>query len=210
MWNKIKSLFKTYLITGLLVLLPLALTFWILNALLRSMEALIGDPIQQYLDIYIPGMGIILLLCLILLVGIFARNLIGKKLGQIGEKILKKIPLVSNIYSSFKQLVNTIFMQGKGNFRGVVLVEFPRKEIYSLGFITGTAVGEVQRLTQERVVNVFIPTTPNPTSGWFVLVPEKQITYLKMTVEEGLKMIISGGMVTPPDHEASLTQETKG
>ncbi|MEK6777919.1 MAG: DUF502 domain-containing protein [bacterium] len=209
MWNKIKSLFKTYLITGLLVLLPLALTFWILNALLRSMEALIGDPIQRYLDIYIPGMGIILLLCLILLVGIFARNLIGKKLGRIGERILKKIPLVSNIYSSFKQLINTIFMQGKGNFRGVVLVEFPRKGVYSLGFITGTALGEVQRLTQEKVVNVFVPTTPNPTSGFFMLIPEQDIIFLKMTVEEGLKMIISGGMVTPPDRGDSQPHETE-
>ncbi len=209
MQNKIKTLLKTYFITGLLVLLPLALTFWILKALLQSMEHLIGDPIQQYLDIYIPGMGIILLVCLILLVGIFAKNLIGRKLGHLGERILHKIPLVRNIYTSFKQLVNTIFMQGTDNFRGVVLVEFPRKEVFSLGFITGTAFGEVQRLTREKVVNVFIPTTPNPTSGFFVLVPEKQITYLKMTVEEGLKMIISGGMVTPPDREVTLPPESK-
>ncbi|OIP63488.1 MAG: hypothetical protein CO150_04685 [Nitrospirae bacterium CG_4_9_14_3_um_filter_53_35] len=209
MKNKIKSLLKTYFITGLLVLLPLALTFWILNALLRNMEALIGDPIQQYLEIYIPGMGIMLLICLILLVGIFARNLIGRKLGHLGEMILNKIPLVRNIYTSIKQLINTLFLQGKDNFRGVVMVEYPRLGTYSLGFITGESRGEVQRITNEIIVNVFIPTTPNPTSGFLLLFPEKDIIHLHMTVEEGLKMIISGGMITPPDREVALPPGSK-
>jgi len=209
MKNKIKSLLKTYFITGLLVLLPLALTFWILNALLRNMEALIGDPIQQYLEIYIPGMGIMLLICLILLVGIFARNLIGRKLGHLGEMILNKIPLVRNIYTSIKQLINTLFLQGKDNFRGVVMVEYPRLGTYSLGFITGESRGEVQRITNKIIVNVFIPTTPNPTSGFLLLFPEKDIIHLHMTVEEGLKMIISGGMITPPDREVALPPGSK-
>jgi len=209
MKNKIKSLLKTYFVTGLLVLLPLALTFWILNALLRNMEALIGDPIQQYLEIYIPGMGIMLLICLILLVGIFARNLIGRKLGHLGEMILNKIPLVRNIYTSIKQLINTLFLQGKDNFRGVVMVEYPRLGTYSLGFITGESRGEVQRITNEIIVNVFIPTTPNPTSGFLLLFPEKDIIHLHMTVEEGLKMIISGGMITPPDREVALPPGSK-
>jgi uncharacterized membrane protein len=199
MLKKFRAFLKAYFITGILVLLPLALTFWILKALLQSMERLIGDPLQQYLHIYIPGIGIILLICLILLVGIFARNFIGKKLGQLGEKILSKIPLVRNIYSSIKQLIYTIFAQGKSNFRGVVLVEYPRRGAYSIGFITGETRGEVQQITNGTMVNVFIPTTPNPTSGFFILFPETEIKLLHMTVEEGLKMIISAGMVTPKE-----------
>ncbi len=206
MLKKIRNFLKAYFITGLLVLLPLALTFWILKILLRGTERLIGDPIQRYFEIYIPGMGIILLAALILLTGIFARNLIGRKLGRLGEKILGKIPLVRNIYNSIKQMVNTIFMQGKGNFRGVVLVEYPRRGAYSLGFITGETSGEVQHITNKTMVNVFIPTTPNPTSGFFILFPEKDVKMLNMTVEEGLKMIISAGMVTPP--ERSVAQAT--
>ncbi len=210
MLKKIRGYLRAYFITGLLVTLPLGLTYWILKVLLQSMESLIGNPIQRYLDIYIPGMGIILLISLILLVGIFARNFIGRKLGGLGEKVLHKIPLVRNIYTSIKQIVTTVFMQGKSNFRGVVLVEYPRLGIYSLGFITGDSTGQVQRITKDKMVNVFVPTTPNPTSGFFILFPEQDIILLNMTVEEGMKMLISAGMVTPPDRMIPPVEESKG
>jgi uncharacterized membrane protein len=155
-------------------------------------------------------MGIILLISLILLIGIFARNFIGKKLGGLGEKILNKIPLVRNIYTSIKQIVTTIFMQGKSNFRGVVLVEYPRRGAYSVGFVTGDTKGQIQRITEDNLVNVFVPTTPNPTSGFFILFPENDITLLNMTVEEGMKMIISAGMVTPPDRILPPVEESNG
>jgi uncharacterized membrane protein len=131
MQKGIKGLLKTYFITGLLVTLPLGLTYWILKVLLQSMEKLIGDPIQRYLDIYIPGMGIILLICLILLIGIFAKNFIGRKLGEWVEKILRKIPLVSNVYAWIKELINTIFHRGKSSFQEVVLVEYPPPATFS-------------------------------------------------------------------------------
>jgi uncharacterized membrane protein len=210
MLKRIRSYLRTYFITGLLVTLPLGLTYWILKVLLQSMESLIGNPIQRYLDIYIPGMGIILLISLILLIGIFARNFIGRKLGGLGEKILNKIPLVRNIYTSIKQIVTTIFMQGKSNFRGVVLVEYPRRGAYSVGFVTGDTKGQIQRITEDNLVNVFVPTTPNPTSGFFILFPENDITLLNMTVEEGMKMIISAGMVTPPDRILPPVEESNG
>ncbi|MDX1763493.1 MAG: DUF502 domain-containing protein [bacterium] len=197
MLTKIRGVLKKYFITGLLVTLPLGLTYWILKVLLQSMERLIGNPIQRYLEIYIPGMGIILLVTLILLIGILARNLIGKKLGQLGETMLHKIPLVRPIYKFVKQLVNTVFMQDQARFNGVVLVEYPRLGIYSVGFVTGEARGEVQDVTDETLVNVFIPTTPNPTSGFYLLFPKEQVTYLNLTAEEGAKLIISAGMVTP-------------
>ena len=196
--KRLRNYLKITFLTGLLVLLPLALTYWILKAMLQGMERLIGDPLQRYLQVYIPGMGIILLVVLILLIGMLARNLIGRKLGALGEAVLRRIPLVRNIYASIKQLVNTIFLQGKSNFRGVVLVEYPRKGIYSLGFITGETKGEVQAAAPGRLLNVFVPTTPNPTSGYFILFPEEEVTHLRMSVEDGLKMIISAGMVTPP------------
>ena len=197
MLKTIRGVLKKYFITGLLVTLPLGLTYWILKVLLQSMERLIGNPIQRYLEIYIPGMGIILLLTLILLIGILARNLIGKKLGQLGEMMLHKIPLVRPIYKFVKQLVNTVFMQDQARFNGVVLVEYPRRGIYSIGFVTSETRGEVQAVTEETLLNVFIPTTPNPTSGFYLLFPKEQVTYLNMTPEEGAKLIISAGMVTP-------------
>jgi len=199
MTKKIRGLLKKYFIAGILVTLPLGLTYWILKILLPPVERLIGYPIQRYLKIYIPGMGIILLVCLILLIGIFASNFFGKKLGQIGERILDKIPLVRIIYKFIKQLVNTLFSQGQANFKGVVFVEYPRKGIYSIGFLTSESRGEVQSIAEEKLVNVFIPTTPNPTSGFFLIFPEKDVTILNMTVEEGLKMIISAGMITPAE-----------
>ncbi len=197
MFKRIGHFFKTYFITGLLVTLPLGLTYWILKVLLQSMERLIGNPIQRYFEIYIPGMGIILLVCLILLIGIFARNLIGRKLGNLGESLLDKIPLVRPVYRFVKHLVNTIFMQGQENFKGVVLVEYPRRGIYSIGFVTSEVRGAVKQVTEIDMVNVFIPTTPNPTSGFYLIFPKEDVTFLDLTIEEGAKIIISAGMVSP-------------
>lgn len=209
MLKKIGGVLKKYFVTGLLVTLPLGLTYWILKVLLQSMERLIGNPIQRYLEIYIPGMGIILLVTLILLIGILARNLLGRKLGELGEMVLHKIPLVRIIYRFVKQLVNTIFMQDKAKFAGVVLVEYPRRGAYSIGFVTGESRGEVQEVSDTTLLNVFIPTTPNPTSGFYILFPREEVTYLNMTVEQGLKLIISAGMVTPEETEGYPTQMFK-
>ncbi len=197
MLKRISHFFKTYFITGLLVTLPLGLTYWILKVLLQSMERLIGNPIQRYFEIYIPGMGIILLVCLILLIGIFARNLIGRKLGNLGENLLQKIPLVRPVYGFVKHLVNTIFMQGQQNFKGVVLVEYPRRGIYSIGFVTSEVRGAVKEELEAEMVNVFLPTTPNPTSGFYLIFPKEDVTFLNLTIEEGAKIIISAGMVSP-------------
>ncbi len=197
MFKRISHFFRTYFITGLLVTLPLGLTYWILKVLLQSMERLIGNPIQRYFEIYIPGMGIILLVCLILLIGIFARNLIGRKLGNLGERLLDKIPLVRPVYRFVKHLVNTIFMQGQQNFKGVVLVEYPRRGIYSIGFVTSEVRGVVKEVTDLDMVNVFLPTTPNPTSGFYLIFPKEDVTFLDLSIEEGAKIIISAGMVSP-------------
>ncbi len=120
---------------------------------------------------------------------------------------MRRIPLVSNVYSWIKELVNTIFRQGKSSFREVVLVEYPRRGSYTIGFITGDTYGEIPRVAGLKMVNVFLPTTPNPTSGYFLMFPESEVTKLEMTVDEGFKMIISAGIATPPDRAALPEQE---
>lgn len=192
---------KRYFITGLLVITPVWGTYLVLSTLLKFLEGFLGNFIKGFGRYYIPGMGIISLIISIFLVGFFATNLIGKKVISLWENLMIKVPLVRNIYTVFKQIVDTVSVQGRERFNRVVLVEFPRKGIYSMGFVTGVTRGEVQNLTDERVVNVFIPTTPNPTTGFLIFVPETNVIQLSMNVEDGMKMIISGGLYTPHNVE---------
>ncbi len=187
---------RRYLITGIVVILPAVVTIWVLWNLLAFIDGLArripGHPFEG-----IPGVGIILFFVFILLVGMFASNMLGRRMISFGEKIMTRIPFASKIYTAVQQ-ISTAFIGGKGTiFNKVVLVEYPRKGIYSLGFITSEATGEVQHLTAQQVVCVFIPTTPNPTSGLLVFVPKEELVYLKMSTEDGLKLVISGGVVTP-------------
>lgn len=192
-----KGYLKRYFITGLLVITPIWGTYLVLSTLLKFLEGFLGDFLKSMGRFYFPGMGIISLLILILLVGLIATNYFGRKVVSLWESLMTKVPLVRNIYTVFKHVVDTVSLQGKEHFRRVILVEFPRKGIYSMGFVTGITRGEVQDLTEERVVNVFIPTTPNPTTGFFLFVPENDIIPLSISVEDGMKMIISGGLYTP-------------
>ncbi len=160
-------------------------------------EGFLGDLLKRHLDFYIPGLGIVSLILLIFFIGVFATNFVGRKIFELWEYLLKGVPVVRNVYSVIKSIVDTVSLQGKQNFNRVVLIEFPRKGQFSLAFVTGTTQGEAQRVTQQNVVNVYVPTTPNPTSGYMLLVPEEDIIPLSMSVEEGMKMIISGGFYTP-------------
>ena len=153
---------------------------------------------DTYLPFHIPGLGLIATVVLIFIVGVLTQSLLGRKLFPIGEWVVSKIPVVRNIYLAIKQLVEAIFAQNSRGFKRVVLVEGPRKGIWIVGFLTGVTEGEVQDKTKERVVNVFVPTTPNPTTGLYLLVPEKDVITLDMTVEDAFKLIMSGGIVTPP------------
>ncbi|MBI5756519.1 MAG: DUF502 domain-containing protein [Nitrospirae bacterium] len=205
-----KGYLKRYFITGLLVITPIWGTYLVLSTLLSFLEGFLGDFLKDFGRFYLPGMGIVALLILIFSVGIIATNFIGKKMMALWEGILNKVPLVRNIYSVFKHIVDTISLQGKEQFKRVVLVEFPRDGVYAIGFMTGVTRGEVQKLTEEKVVNVFIPTTPNPTTGFFIFVPENKIMPLSMSVEDGLKMIISGGLYTPSYLKDIEQQSDKG
>ena len=192
-----KGYLKRYFITGLLVITPIWGTYLVLSTLLSFLEGFLGNFLKGS-KFYIPGMGIITLIVLIFLVGVLTTNFIGRKVMSLWERAMNRVPLVRSIYTVFKHIVDTLSLQGKEQFNRVVIIEFPRDGVYAMGFVTGVTHGEVQNLTKETVVNVFIPTTPNPTTGYFVFVPENKIIPLAMSVEDGMKMIISGGLYTPP------------
>jgi uncharacterized membrane protein len=196
---------RKYFFTGLLVLLPLVITIKLLLWGFAKTDAILGDLIYHYLHRYvgiqvrISGLGVIALLLVIILTGIFARNYLGKKLISAGEKFLGRIPLLNTIYNSTKQITEGLALSqsDKGAFRKVVLVEYPRRGVYSPGFLTGEAFDEVAEKTGLRLLSIFVPTSPNPTTGYLVFVPEEQVIFLEMSVEEGFKLLLSVGVIVP-------------
>ncbi|SJZ96223.1 DUF502 domain-containing protein [Selenihalanaerobacter shriftii] len=188
---------RNYLITGIIILLPLIVTIYIVTNIFSAVDGVLRPVVELIIGRSIYGLGFMLTLGVILGVGAIGTNVLGKRLIDYGEKILTKIPLVRNIYLTVQQLINALFLKNKTAFRKVVMIEYPRKGIYQVGFLTSQGMGEIQSNTDEEVINIFIPTTPNPTSGMLILVPKEDVTYLDMTVEEGLKLIISGGTVVP-------------
>jgi uncharacterized membrane protein len=197
---------RNVFITGLLITLPIALTWFILQFLLKNFDALspvftkiliqLGAPIPE--GYRIPFLGLVVTLLIVLMVGWFTTNFFGKKLFQIGETVIGKIPFVRRIYTGTKQVVSSIAEADTTAFRKVVLLEFPRRGLLAIGFVTGESRGEVQQMTQENMLNVFVPTMPNPTSGFLIFCPPDELTEVSMTIEEGIKYVVSGGIVTPP------------
>ena len=193
---------KKYIIAGLLVWLPFAATVVIVKLLIDLLDKTIlllppeWHPVAL-LGFSIPGFGIILALSILLLTGMLAANLFGRRFVEIWERILNKIPLVRSIYSSIKQISNTIFDPSGKSFRKVVMLQYPRKGLWSIGFLTNDNVGDEMSAVDDRLVAVFIPTTPNPTSGFIIMTRNDEITELDMGVEEGFKFIISMGVIIP-------------
>jgi len=198
------SALKRYLIAGILIWLPLGVTVLVVRLFIDMMDrTLLLLPVnyrpEALLGLSIPGFGILLALVIILITGMIAANLFGRRLVMLWEAFLSRIPLVRSVYSSVKQLAETVFSSNGQSFRKVLLLEYPRRGLWTLAFQTGTDVGEAQSRTGEDVINVYVPTTPNPTSGFFLMVPRQDVQVLDMSVDEGLKMIISMGVVVP-DH----------
>jgi len=209
--KRLKARVKNYFFTGLLVILPIYVTGYILWFLINGMDAVLKYVPQKYLpetylNVRIPGLGLILALILILIVGFLARNIVGSKIVHWTDRIVNRIPLARIIYVAIKQLLQGVFLPQTRAFRRVVMVEFPRQGVYSIGFLTGVSKGEVQNKTAKKVVNVFVPTTPNPTSGFFIMVPEDEVIPLSMSVEDAFKLIISGGIVSPSECNSSSTR----
>jgi uncharacterized membrane protein len=154
---------------------------------------------ETYIYLPIPGLGLIVVVLIVLFVGLITRNFVGRKMVHLGERIVDRIPLARVLYVGVKQLVEALILQKTKAFQKAALIEYPRKGIYAIAFITGESRGEVQHLTEKKMINVFVPTTPNPTSGFYILIPEDEITLLDMTVEEAFKLIVSGGIVSPAE-----------
>jgi uncharacterized membrane protein len=150
----------------------------------------------------LPGLGVLILLVFITLIGALTAGFLGRIVVNFGEQILSRMPVIRTVYSAIKQIIETVFKDQSNAFRHAVLVEYPRRGVWTIGFLTGTTEGEVQNLILEDVVNVYIPTTPNPTSGFLLYVPREDIQMLHMSVEEAVKMVISIGLVVPPDRRS--------
>ena len=206
MFKNFQRRIRNVFITGLLITLPIALTWFILQFLLNNFDALspvftrmliqLGAPIPE--GYRIPFLGLVVTLLIVLIVGWLTTNFFGKKVFQIGELLIEKIPFVRRIYKGSKQVVSSIAEADTSAFRKVVLIEFPRRGLLAIGFVTGESRGEVQELTRENMLNVFVPTMPNPTSGFLIFSPLEELTEVSMTIEEGIKYVVSGGLVTPP------------
>ena len=206
MFKNFQRRIRNVFITGLLITLPIALTWFILQFLLNNFDSLspvftniliqLGAPIPE--GYRIPFLGLVVTLLIVLIVGWLTTNFFGKKVFQIGELLIEKIPFVRRIYKGSKQVVSSIAEADTSAFRKVVLIEFPRRGLLAIGFVTGESRGEVQELTRENMLNVFVPTMPNPTSGFLIFSPLEELTEVSMTIEEGIKYVVSGGLVTPP------------
>jgi len=194
---------KKYLITGLLIWIPLVITIWVLTLVVDTLDRtlLLLPPhfrTESWLGMHVPGMGVIMTLVIVFVTGVLAANFIGERLVRLWDAILHRIPFVSTIYSSVKQVSDTLFSSSGEAFRKAVLVRWPHQDMWTIGFVTGTPGGDVANHLREDFLSVYVPTTPNPTGGYFVLVARKDVIELDMSVDQALKYIISMGVVAPP------------
>ena len=200
---------RGYFLTGILVTAPIGITLYLAWVFLGFMDARITPLIPEaynpntYLPVGVPGLGLAVFIIALTIIGALTRLFIGRALLGLSEQLLRNMPVIRNIYGAIKQIAEALLAQKSEAFRQVVLVQYPRQGIWAIGFVTGTTKGEVQRRTEPlEVVNVFLPTTPNPTSGFLLFFPREDVIELDMTIEEGAKMIISSGIVSPPDRRA--------
>ena len=192
---------KNYLLTGILVSAPVFITFWIVISLVNLFDKLITPIIPYYINpnYYlprdVPGLGLVILLVLLISIGFLTANFFGRFLFKKTDQIINKIPFIKVFYKTIKQIIETIFKDNSKAFRDVVLLEYPRKGLWVLGFTTGEVEGAVKKKMKTSLVNVFVPTTPNPTSGFLLMVPKNQLKYLDVNVDDAIKTIVSAGII---------------
>jgi len=205
LWASIRRALRRYFVAGVLAFAPIGITIWAIAWIVRRLDNLmlprvihlLFPSIQQPPSV--PFVGALFTLVVILLFGVIARHLFGWEFVKLWERLLLRVPVARNIYSAIKQLFEAIFRSAENpsSFRRVVLIEYPRKGIYAIAFTTGPARGIVQEQTPQAMVNVFLPTTPNPTSGFYLLVPEQELIEVDLSVEQAFKLVMSAGLVTP-------------
>jgi len=198
-----KTLIKRYFITGLLIWVPLVITLWVLDLLVSAMDqSLLLLPkhfhTESWLGTHIPGLGALLTLLVVFMTGVLAANIIGQRLVRFWERVLARIPVVNSIYTGVKQVSDTLFSPGGQAFRKALLVEWPGPGSWTIAFLTGQPGGDVANYLKGDYVSIYVPTTPNPTGGYFVMVARASVIELDMTVDEALKYIISMGVAVSP------------
>lgn len=204
---------RTYFLTGLILVAPLVLTVYVVRSMIGWVDGLIKPNLPStmnpdtYLPFALPGIGLIIALFMITLIGFLTANFVGRKIVQSGEKMLARMPVVRSIYSGLKQIFETVFSDKSQSFKSVALIEYPRKGVWALAFVAGDTQGEVrERLMPEadETIAVFMATTPNPTGGFVMFFPKKDIKILKMSVEDCLKLVISTGLVWPHYNQETI------
>ena len=214
MLQRLKQDLKNDLIAGFLVVIPLATTIWltitvarwVINLLTRIPKQLNPfDGLEPILtNVLNLAVGLAVPLLSILLIGLMARNIVGRWLLDFGEQVLQAIPFAGSVYKTLQQILETLLRDSKTRFRRVVMLEYPRRGVWTLGFVTGTLSSQLQSHLPQKMISVFIPTTPNPTSGWYAIVPEDETIDLAISIEDAFKVLISGGIVSPEENPSSV------
>ena len=207
---------RTYFLTGIVATAPIGLTLYLSWVLVKFVDRLVTPSIpaqynpNTYVPFDIPGLGVIVAIILLTFIGFITANFLGRQIVALGESVVDRMPVIRSVYGALKQIFETVLAQSSRSFREVVLIEYPRRGIWAVGFVTSETLGEIQNVKEDELVNVFLPTTPNPTSGFLLFVPRQDLITLHMTVEEGIKMVISGGIVTPPDPRPRAVIDARG
>nr|WP_246337378.1 DUF502 domain-containing protein [Azospirillum oleiclasticum] len=203
---------RAYFLAGVLVTAPIAITayiaWWFISFIDNTVRPLIpaGYMPDYYLPFSVPGIGVLVVILALTLIGAFAAGYVGRLLLRAGEGVVARMPVVRSVYGALKQIFETVLAKKSNAFREVVMVEYPRHGLWSMGFITGTAHPEMQKVSAEEMVHVFIPCAP-PTAGYLIVAPRREVVVLNMTVEDGLKLVVSGGIVSPPDRGSGEVAE---
>jgi len=196
---------RTYFLTGIIVTAPIGITVYIawqfiswVDESVRPLLPPAYNP-ETYVPFALPGVGLVIGFIVLTLIGALTASFFGRSLVRFGERLVERMPVVRTIYSALKQIFETVLAQSSDSFSEVVLVEYPRRDLWTIAFVTSRTEGEVQDITADDMVNIYVPTTPNPTSGFLLFVPRQDVRPLSMTVEEGIKYVISTGIIVPPD-----------
>lgn len=206
---------RAYFLAGVIVTAPIGITVLLIWQFISFLDSHVASLIpdrynpETYLPFSVPGLGLLITIAFLTLVGFLAAGLAGRTMVRLGERLLSRMPIVRSVYGTLKQIFETVLAQSSRSFREVVLVEYPRRGLGAIGFVTGPTKGEIQARSADDLVNVFLPTTPNPTSGFLLFVPKRDLVHLDMTVEEAMKLVISGGIVTPPSQLEVLAEAAR-
>jgi len=205
---------RRYFVAGLLFWVPVAVTILIISFLVDLLDrSMLLVPLkyrpEALFGVSIPGLGVLFAVLLVFITGIVVANLLGRRLLQFWEALLSRIPFVRSIYATAKQVMETVVAGNGKSFREVVMLEYPRKGLWTLAFVTGDGLPAAQDIAGEKLLNIFVPTTPNPTSGFFLMVADKDVVHLGLSVEDGLKLILSTGVILPPTSADKLEQIIK-